>query len=877
MTDPVVEFALENLKQVALLLYNSDFKRGVEDQVDPLYKEVRLIKSVLEDPELKHSDNEYTREIARQIRDLAYKGEDAIDTFLVDTAMQKERRFLSRMFHKFFDPPNLQPVAKTIESIKIEVNRIYNNKRLRIEAGESSNQSSPSQRRRLSEEENVIGFDEEANVVVSRLTDITKSLLEVVAVVGMGGLGKTTLVKMVYFNSAIKAHFSVRVWVSVSHEYNRKEVLCAILGSLRQPCDQISKMNEEMIIEEICTDLKDQRYLIVLDNVWTPNAWSDLKKALPNQDCGSKILLATRITEVALLANPDTPPHHLRFLNDDESFALLCTKVFGKQSCPSDLVELGKTIAKECDGLPLAIVVISNHLLKIDKIPHWWRKVAKSVGSYVARDPRECLDVLALSYHYLSDHLKKCFLYFAAFPRDLTIHAQQLVMLWVAEEELIQQNGQECVEDLAEEKLEDLVKHKMILVVKKGANGSTKTCRLQGTMHDMCLRETKHERSLQVINQNLQEPNLSGSSHYHRRVSVHSRFMNVAQSKHYGRHIHSLLCFASEERELPGDHTSSIHESYKLLRVLHMSSMKFPHFPVKITQFLLLKYISINGNIEVLPTCISRLWRLRALVIKTTSRHLDIQVDIWNLPQLRHLDTNAQTTFTNKEPFVQENIQTMSTISPDSCTILARTPNLKKLGIRGELAVLMEVEKNANFFDNLAKLDKLEKLKLLSDTFPRFPFQGELTSLPPLDKFPPRMNKLTLSDTFLEWKHMPTLYMLPNLEVLKLKANAFKGCLWKLEGVFHKLIYLHIEKMDLADWKASGHHFPKLEHVVVKDCDKLNAIPHGLADAPALQTITLHHTPSAIASARLIQEKKQVPQQHDMKSNRFELRINPLE
>ncbi|KAI3824349.1 hypothetical protein L1987_05807 [Smallanthus sonchifolius] len=232
----------------------------------------------------------------------------------------------------------------------------------------------------------------------------------------------------------------------------------------------------------------------------------------------------------------------------------------------------------------------------------------------------------------------------------------------------------------------------------------------------------------------------------------------------------------------------------------------------------------------------------------------------------------------SEDRFVQGSIQTISTISPDSCTenILARTPNLKKLGIRGKLVILMEVKKNSSLFANLAKLDNLKKLKLLNDTFPRPPSEGKLRSLPQLYEFPPHLIKLTLSDTLLDWNHMSTIAMLPNLEVLKLKVYAFMGRQWDpVDGGFRLLKYLQIGKTDLVHWKASGHHFPRLEHIVVEQCGSLVAVPIGLADVSALQTIELHHTPSAVDSARLIQEQKQAQQKPQRYG--FKLHIYPLE
>ncbi|KAD7117598.1 hypothetical protein E3N88_04866 [Mikania micrantha] len=802
MADAVVEFLLENLKQ--LLLYNSDLISGVKDRVESLYKELSLMKAFLKDSKEKRSEYEYVRELVRQIRDVAYEAEDTIDTFVVNAAMQKERSTFGKIFHALDYPTKLRSVAKDIESIKTKVKEIYDTKRFGIEAlyaGESSKKSSSSHKRKpVVEEDNVVGFDEEAKEVVSRLTNITESL-EVVSVVGMGGLGKTTLAKKVYCDPDIEFHFTVRAWVYVSQDYNRKEVLFGILGSLVPSSDLNFSMNEEMIVEEICKQLNGRRYLIVLDDVWTPDAWNDLKKAFPNQDCGSRILLTSRNTDVALIANPDAHPHHLRFLNENESFELLCRKVFRKKSCPSELDELGRTIAKNCAGLPLAIVVIAGLLLKKDKTRDLWRKVAENVGSYVARDPKQCLDVLALSYKHLPDHLKVCFIYFGAFPEDYSIPVWKLVMLWVAEG-FIQQNGQECLEDVAEEYLEDLVERNLILIAKKRANGRIKTCRIHDMLRDLCLREAAEEKFLQVIKQNMQQdPSSFVPTGNYRRLCVHSHVMNFIHSKPGGSQVRSFLCFPSEETELSREHASFIHDTFKLVRVLDMRSINISRFPAEITQLVHLRYISIFGNFKVLPPSISKLWNLQSLIVETTARDLDIQ------------------------------------------------------------------------------LVNLENLKLLNDTFPRPPSEGKLKKLPPLYKFPPHLNKLTLSDTLLDWKHMSTIAMLPNLEVLKLKMYAFKGRQWDpLDGGFHLLKYLKIGKTDLVNWKAWGHHFPRLEHVVVEHCGDLVGIPYGLADVSALQTIELHHTPRAVESARLIQRQKLIQQQQQqqyMKNDGFKLLIYP--
>lgn len=882
MADAVVEFLLENLKQ--LLLYNVDLISGVKDQVESLYRELSLMKAFLRDSKEKRSEYETVREIVRQIRDVAYEAEDVIDTFVVNAAMQKARSTLSKIVHVLDYPVKLRSVAKEIETIKMKVKDIYDKKKFGIEVlqgGESSSKHSPQKRAPVVEEDNVVGFDEEAKTVVTRLTNGAEQL-EVISVVGMGGLGKTTLARKIYTDPSVEYYFYIRAWVYVSQEYSRREVFLAILNSLTQLTDQMFKSSDEQLAEELREHLSSGRYLIVIDDVWTIDAWNDLRMAFPNRNCGSRILLTSRNTDVAQHANPDNPPHPLRFLTDDESWELLQKKVFRKGSCPSELEDLGKIIAKKCYGLPLAVVVIAGLLSKKDKTRDWWKKVADSVSSYVARDPKQCMDVLALSYKHLPDHLKVCFIYFGVFPEDFAIPVWKLLRLWVAEG-FIQQIGQACLEDIAEEYLEDLVERNLILVEKKRANGRIKACRIHDMLRDLCLREGAEEKFLEVIKGNVQNTSLIPIQNYHRRLCIHSHVLNYISSKPSSPQVRSFLCFAIEESELPPEHTSFIHEAFKLVRVLDVRSISLSRFPSEIVQLVHLRYVALFGNFKCLPASISKLWNLQTLIVETKSRDLDIKADIWKMLQFRHLHTSgssrlhgppAKTRKDNEDPFVRRNIQTISTVSPDSCTenILARTPNLKKLGIRGKLVTLMEVKGGSSMFDNFAKLDNLETLKLLNDTFPCPPSEGKLPCLPQWYKFPPHLKKVTLLDTLLDWEHMSTIGMLPNLEVLKLKEYAFKGERWEpLDGGFRLLKVLQLGRTDLVQWEASSHHFPRLERVVLKHCTKLEAIPSGLGGVSALQTMELYWpTSSAAASARVIQQ-----QQHSMVKNGFKLLVYP--
>ncbi|CAL5427990.1 unnamed protein product [Camellia sinensis] len=848
MAVAAVDFLQLNLKQ--LLVYNADLISGVKQQVVCLHDELSLLKAFLKDSTEKHSEYEIVKRLVRKIKDLVYAAEDAIDTFVSHAAMQRSGRTFSKVIHGIDYPTKLRNVAEGFQNIRQKVDDIYKKPTFVFgvaQWGKPSNRVLPAKKAPVVEEENVVGFDMEAKTLVDRLNG-GKEELVVVSVIGMGGLGKTTLAKKVFTDPAIEFEFYIRAWIYISQEYNRKEVFLGILGSLDQLTDEMYRWNDDRLADELRGHLQTGRYLIVMDDVWTREAWEDLKMAFPNNNNRSRILLTSRNIRVAIHANPDrnSPPHHLRFL------------------CPSELVDLGKQIAKECGGLPLAIVVIAGHLMKKDKTCDWWEKVAKSVNSYVAIDPKQCMDILALSYKHLPHHLKACFLYFGVFPEDYEIPVWKLIQLWVAEG-FIQQVGEVRLEDIAEEQLQALVDRNLVLVEKRRSNGGIKTCRVHDMLRDLCLREAEEENFLHEIKGILQVPSLSLSPalNKYRRLCIRSHVLDHISTKPFGPHVRSFLCFASEQRELRREHTPFIHDAFKLLRVFDIKSISLPLFPLKIKDLVHLRYVSLSGSFEVLPASISELWNLQTIIIETSSLNLKVEVDIWKMLQLRHLFTSASSHLRGPPSKAWKG-------GKDPLDILAGAPNLRKLGIRGNIATLMEDKGGSSLFDNLTKLDQLVTLKLLNDTFPLPPSRR---SLPQSYEFPPNLKKLTLADTLLDWSHMSKLGILPKLEVLKLKDNAFKGEWWKLlDGGFRLLRVLQIGKTDLVCWEASAHHFPRLQRLILKHCESLEAVLSRLREVSTLQSIELYHaTSTAVASVKQIQQKQ------GLAINRLKLVIYPLE
>ncbi|XP_059658844.1 disease resistance protein RPM1-like [Cornus florida] len=267
--------------------------------------------------------------------------------------------------------------------------------------------------------------------------------LKVVSVVGMGGLGKTTLVKKVYDDKEVKNHFQCHTWITVSQSFNLRELLQDVIRKLfdeakQQAPQRLETMDENNLKAEIKDFLQQRRYVLVLDDVWQIQAWDAFKYAFPDNNSGSRILLTTRIVGVASTSCVESPDHiyTMKPLSPEESWTLFCRKTFQGNHCPQHLEELSRSILEKCEGLPLAVVAVSGVLATKDKSRvRDWELFHHSLGAQSeGHDKLESMkNILSLSYYDLPCYLKLCFLYLGLFPEDYEIQRMRVIRLWIAE------------------------------------------------------------------------------------------------------------------------------------------------------------------------------------------------------------------------------------------------------------------------------------------------------------------------------------------------------------------------------------------------------------------------------------------------------------
>ncbi|KAL3381093.1 hypothetical protein AABB24_001291 [Solanum stoloniferum] len=872
VVDVVVKILLENLNQ--LVMDNVELIGGIKNEIENLCDDLSEFNAFLKQAAMVRSENPVLKELVKSIRKVVNRAEDAIDKFVIEAKIHKDKGVFSKAVHY----KRVRDVAVEIKGIRDKMREIQQNKAHGLQAlqdhDDSISRGGEERQPPVVEEDDVVGFDDEAQTVIDRLLEGSGDL-EVIPVVGMTGLGKTTLATKIFKHPKIEYEFFTRLWLYVSQSYKTRELYLNIISKFTgntKHCRDMSEMDLALKVREILEE--GGKYLIVLDDVWSTDAWDRIKIAFPKNDKGNRVLLTTQDHNVARYCNRS--PHDLKFLTDEESWILLEKRALDKAKCPPELETNGKSIARKCKGLPLAIVVIAGALIGKRKTIQEWEQVDQSVGEHFINryQPNK---LVRMSYDVLPYDWKACFLYFGTFPRGYLIPARKLIHLWIAEG-FIQYRGNLSLECKAENYLNELVNRNLVMVMQRTLDGQIKTCRVHDMLYEFCWQEATTEEKL------FHEVKFGGEQSVrevstHRRLCIHSSVVEFISKKPSGEHVRSFLCFSPEKIDTPPTVSANISKAFPLLRVFDTESIKINRLCKEFFQLYHLRYIAFSFELlKVLPKHVGELWNVQTLIVNTQQINLDIEADILNMPRLRHLHTNTSAKLptpanpkTSKTTLVNQSLQTLSTIAPESCTeyVLSRAPNLKKLGIRGKIAMLMEPSQSI-LFNNVKRLQFLENLKLINVG------QTDQTQLclPPASLFPTKLRKLTLSDTWLEWDDMSVLKQLEYLQVLKLKDNAFKGEHWELnDGGFPFLQVLCIERANLVSWNASGDHFPRLKHLHIS-CDKLEKIPIGLADIHSLQVMDLRNsTKSAAKSAREIQAKKSKLQ--TAKSQKFELSVFP--
>ncbi|KAL3655407.1 hypothetical protein CASFOL_001193 [Castilleja foliolosa] len=704
----------------------------------------------------------------------------------------------------------------------------------------------------------MIGFSNEVRLTIDRLREWWKPEIQAVSLVGMAGIGKTTLAMDIVCNQFISEYFDFRAWVSVGPKKGIKDILLGFIDEMND--------NDEMVMEteeELFDYLKSIRFLIVLDDVWDKQIWHEFKKLFPDGKTASRVLLTTRLEEVAHDASdPSRQITNVPFMNKEESWHLLRLKVFGDEKlCPRQLEKPGKKIAENCEGLPLLIITIADVLSKSgDKTVEYWNEVAERKNSVFKDANYQLSSVLFPSYNYLPQHLKACFLYVGVFPLNHDIPVSTLVKLW-GSERFLEPNWWNSLEDLSMDFVEDLVSRNLVMTSQKSSTGRIKTCGLHSVFWHLCVEVAAKNKFFGVLNSRadgLSEEGMNSQLRLciHNNVLFGIKDVYNSMGTHCASTARSLVCYGP-----PHQYQVPICYDLRLLRVLDALTIRFYEFPGKVLKLVQLRYLALTCNGNLSPS-ISKLWNLEFLIvhrylnIKSSSAQSCLPLEIWDMKELKHLEITGCNLPIPCDDRHLQNLVKFLDVSPQSCTIeiLGRFPNLKKLGVRIEVEP-DSVESHLCFFDQISHLHFLESLKCVvvnPNCMSRIIDTPCSTTI-----FPPGLKKLSLNGFGYSWDYMRGISSLPNLEVLKLRCYAFQGAEWEIrEGEFVKLKFLLLEDSDLTKWRVGRGCFMRLQRLVIRHCYKLVEIPLEFNGSRSFDTIeVVDCSPSTIACAKEIMKE----------------------
>ncbi|XP_071915410.1 disease resistance RPP13-like protein 4 [Coffea arabica] len=493
MVDAVVSVFLEKLLNA--FQEESQYLSKFREQFGRLKNELLLMESFLKDADRLKRKNQILRRIMTCLRDLIYEAED----ILIDCQAISVRANGASKFASCFRPSKLPLQYRTgkrlceinekIRDIKQNISSylgvplLSETRSMETHDHLMSRWSSP-----VYDHSQVVGLKDDTEKMKNWILQSNDGIVSI-GIVGMGGVGKTTIAQEVFNDREIEDRFERRIWVSVSQTFTEEQIMRSILRSLGDAC---VGDNESELLTKIKQYLSGKRYLIVMDDVWSLDNtwWLRIFGGLP-QGNGNCVIITTRIEKVARkMGVRESRTHWPKCLNEDYSWLLFRKIAFaatGGECRHSELEDVGKEIVEKCKGLPLAIKAVGGVMLCKPPHYHEWRRISDHFREELAENDNSVMASLQLSYDELPPYLKSCFLCFSIFPEDCVIDKDQLVHWWKGESFMPVRNHRLSTE-VGEDCFSELTNRCLIEVVDKAYNGRIQTCKIHDMVRDLVIR-----------------------------------------------------------------------------------------------------------------------------------------------------------------------------------------------------------------------------------------------------------------------------------------------------------------------------------------------------------------------------------------------------
>ncbi|VAH41050.1 unnamed protein product [Triticum turgidum subsp. durum] len=393
--------------------------------------------------------------------------------------------------------------------------------------------------------------------------------LKVVSIVGVGGLGKTTLANVVY--QQIRGQFDCDAFVMVSLKPDLRRVLGSLLRQVsKQSYSEVEAWDVVEIIDKIRQVLRDKRYLIIVDHIWDESAWNYIKTVLVENNCSSRVITTTRTAGVAASCSSsiDGNIYKLNPLGHDDSKKLFYERIFGsKDGSHVELREISEKIIRKCDGVPLALITIASLLSHKSMNIHEWDTVNKSICSGLEKFPNmeDMRQILSITYYDLPSHLKPCFLYLSVYPEDYTILSDHLVRRWISEG-FVHGSDVDTLYKVWFGYFSDLINRSLIQPQHVDSRGNVGACRVHGMVLDLITSLSVEENFVTTLDSH-QPSDLSKKIH---RLSIQNNqeHHTMSLSMVSLSHVRSFIIFPSATKLMPP------LSRFQVLRVLDLEGCR---------------------------------------------------------------------------------------------------------------------------------------------------------------------------------------------------------------------------------------------------------------------------------------------------------------
>ncbi|KAJ9189475.1 hypothetical protein P3X46_000763 [Hevea brasiliensis] len=827
------------------------------------------------------------KESLPKFRDLMYDADDIL-TDCVIRQEYKSKGLLSKFlpWNFFFQLRTCKKIQDINQRMKDKCDHLA--KRLELTRGRSFLTRNVSEHFRWEQyytSDEIIGLDSDV-IKIKEWILLRQYKLQRIAIVGMGGLGKTTIAKLISDDADVSEHLKTKISVSASQNHTVEKFLSSIIQELdknlvKEPAKSGSKSEQsgskaDDMLNRIISCLKERSCLIILDDIWDKNLelcnkfFSLLSKSTLKRCC---IIITTRDQDVATPVGVDEwLVHKPKFLNENDSWSLFCKHAFAKvnKNCvqqfeevreqsvePFEEVrehsvqpfeemrkqyvqpfeEVGKQIVAKCGGLPLAIKTIGGLLGSTGSLHKWNENWKSFCQPHIKGEKYDIMASLQLSYKALPLHLRQCLLCFSIYPEDCEIEAEKLIHWWVGEG-LIQGNDSITATELGFQYLSKLISRCLVEVVEsRCCDRRVLKCKMHDLVRDFTLVMAKEEKLCSFDDEGKQK------------FDKHSRWLGFtsemdAKSLEKCPKLRALLLMTSGQ-------TPFERNLYSLLslRALDFSDNKLDKVALNklfrwISSLKRLAYLNLSGaeRLEEVPDSIGKLRNLHLLVLRGCTNLSKLSPSITYLMKLIVLDVDSCGMLT----YLPRGLGRLCHLQELSGVRLVRQPNrrscsLLELGQLVELRVLrMSLSNDIEItVEENEVLSKLNKLKILAINFD--PKESEGRNSPEmLDLLSPPS---TLEQLYLRCychERLPRWVSpdsLPHLVYLCMEEGYLlndictgNGSSWKVEGLCLK----DLPKLK-TDWgKLVTEQMKFLSYAKVSGCSELVNFPCHSSDKPSV-------------------------------------------